>query len=60
MKPISVKSRAELIRNDFYAYDLHKWTDEELVSVWNDWFMTNNDNDSLESFIAELNEICPK
>lgn len=55
---ISVETRARLIRQDWSKHDLSKYTDKELVSVWNDWFMTNQD-DKPETYIEELVEAYP-
>lgn len=56
LREISIASRAELIRHDWAAYDLSSYSDAQLVAVWNEWFMTNEENDSLQSFIDELFE----
>lgn len=66
MKEISVKSRARLIRQDWSGWNLSLFTDEQLVKVWKDWFLSpEGEAGDLQLFIDDLRQEystipCPK
>ena len=52
---ISITSRALKIRSDWSDWNLSGYTDEELVKVWNEWYLTPDAEEGQhETYIEDL------